>query len=144
MKKLLTTVLFLAVITGAAFYGGTKYAKGKAGRNFQNMRAGFGQGTGQNEFSKNAGGRQGSGFIGGEIISKDDKSVTIKLRDNGSKIIFYSSVTEIGKFTSGTVADLEIGKNISVVGKSNSDGSITADSIQIRPTAPVPVPKSTE
>ena len=82
------------------------------------------------------GGQAGGGFASGEIISKDDKSVTIKLRDGGSKIIFLTDSAEIAKFTSGTIEDLEIGKTVAVNGKTNADGSITADSIQIRPPPP--------
>lgn len=41
--------------------------------------------------------------------------------------------TEISKFSEGAINDLEIGKNISINGTANSDGSLIAQMIQLRP-----------
>jgi len=145
MNKKLILPIAMIVIIGIVFYGGFLYGKNKSSfsqRDFQNLRnltpeerqqrigqlgiPGAGRGNGA----------QGSGFVSGDIIAKDEKSVTIKLRDGGSKIVFFSDSTEVGKFVIGTVADLEIGKTVSVNGQANSDGSVTASSIQIRPAMP--------
>ncbi|OGF18582.1 hypothetical protein A3I35_04005 [Candidatus Falkowbacteria bacterium RIFCSPLOWO2_02_FULL_45_15] len=159
MNKTLLIILVVAIAAGgAAFYGGMKYAESKNPRSrlsqadFQNLQNLSPEERQQRlqEMGVNAGnfrggraaGQTGGGFASGEIISKDDTSVTIKLRDarlpdgqGGSKIIFLSNSTEIGKFATGTASDLEVGSAITVNGKTNSDGSITADSIQIRPLA---------
>ncbi|MBI5732249.1 MAG: hypothetical protein HY982_02725 [Candidatus Magasanikbacteria bacterium] len=149
MNKFLPIILVtIIVVGGGAFYGGVKYAESK------NPRGQFSRADFQNlspeerrerlqELGANAGGSRGGlgggqrggagGFITGGIISKDDRSVTIKLQDSGSKIVFLSDSTEITKFAEGTLTDLEVGKNISVNGAANPDGSLTAQTIQLRP-----------
>jgi hypothetical protein len=89
------------------------------------------------------------GLVSGQILSQDDKSVTLKLLDGGSKIIFFSASTQITKSATGAVADLTVGENLMINGTTNTDGSITAQTIQIRPkiqqeNAPMPpvLPKS--
>ena len=154
MQKFLLTIIAVAIIVGGgSFYGGMKYAESKNSRsrflqeNFQNLQSlspeerqqRFQQMAGHMETGvrgERMGGAARASFIDGEILSKDDKSVTIKLRDGGSKIIFYSETTEVSKSVQGTTGDLAIGRQVSISGKPNSDGRITAQSIQIRPALP--------
>jgi len=84
-------------------------------------------GTGQGRNGTNG------GSFTGEIISKDDRSIVIKMPDGGSKIIFYSESTKVTKFTDGNSDDLTVGKTVSASGTSNQDGSMTAQSVQLRP-----------
>jgi hypothetical protein len=133
MNKLIVSVIAVAVVVGGgSFYGGMKYAENKAVSDRQQRIQQFG-GSGMGFRNGGSGNRTAGGFASGEILSKDDKSITIKMRDGGSKIIFFSDTTEIGKFVNGTSSDLEVGKNVSINGTANSDGSITAQSIQLRP-----------
>jgi len=138
-KTILSVIAVAVVIGGAAFYGGMKYARNSQAsirQSFQDLSPEERQQRFQ-QFGVNMGmGRMGvrgsSGPTAGEIISNDDKSVTIKLRDGGSKIIFFSGLTEITKSVSGTSGDLKAGKTITVNGTTNQDSSITAQSIQLR------------
>ncbi len=71
--------------------------------------------------------------ISGEILSSDDKSITVKLQDGSSKIVLLSDKTQINKATSVTKLDLKSGEKVAVFGSENSDGSVTAQNIQLNP-----------
>jgi len=140
MKKQLPIIIAIVVVGSGAFYGGIKYEKSKnplsnfSPQNFQNLspeqRQQFLQGNVGGNLQK--GSRNGSGFLSGEVIAKDEQSLTIKMPDGGSKIVFFSDPTQISKTVDGTINDIEIGKQIMVSGEQNSDGSYTAQNIQIR------------
>jgi len=129
MKKILSIVIVLVIVGGGAFYGGMKYAQSKVPQ----LPAGF-----QQRFQQTGGrgrmGQVGAGtsFVTGTILSKDDQSVTVQLRDGGSQIVFYSEATEVGKVASGTPTDLEVGKSVTITGQTSAEGVITAQSIQLR------------
>ena len=147
MKKIVSIAVAVAVIVGGgAFYGGMKYAAAKspgrgASGQFRNLSPEQVQQMRESGGFAGRGGRggmNGGGFIGGEILSIDGKSLTIKLHEGGSKIVFLGDSTEISKFTAGTSDDLEVGKNVMVAGKTNDDGSVTAQTIQLRPAPSAP------
>jgi len=75
--------------------------------------------------------RQGAGFLSGEVITKDEQNLTLKMPDGSSKIIFFSQSTEVSKMAEGTIDDVEVGKQVMVSGSQNSDGSYTAKTIQL-------------
>lgn len=87
----------------------------------------FGNRTG----TSGTGANRGGGFTAGSIVSKDATSITVKLSDGSTKLVLYSGSTTIGQFTTGTANDLATGKEVTVTGTTNSDGSITATRIQI-------------
>ncbi|KKP79965.1 MAG: hypothetical protein A2271_01175 [Candidatus Moranbacteria bacterium RIFOXYA12_FULL_35_19] len=139
-KKIIPVAIIATVLVSiGSFYGGTIYQKKKmapqnfsrGGNNsdFQKGQKPDGQRMGQNN--------SGGAFENGEIISKDDKSITIKTRDGGSKIVYFSDSTTIGKTIDGSISDLSVGNQVMVNGKNDSSGVITAQNIQIRPNSPV-------
>ena len=136
MNKTIISMLAVVIVVGAgSFYGGIKYGQqnGLASAsqgNFRGANGGLGGGR------RGGAGSTGGDATSGEIISKDDKSITIKLRDGGSKIIFIGDSTQVMKSISGTVSDLALGDQVMSFGTANVDGSVTAKSIQIRPKLP--------
>lgn len=142
MNKNITNIIIAVIVAGgASFYTGMHYAQSKTVTpvNFANMTPEERQAL-RGQFGNAAGGRgsrTGNGGASGEIISKDTSSITIKLRDgSGSKIVFLSNTTPVTKQAAGTPADLIIGTEVSAMGTANADGSITAQSVQIRPAMP--------
>lgn len=139
MKKIISIILVIIAVgalVGGAFYGGMRYGENKTTQGLSQERQQRFQQMGVSAagaMGVRSGNQAGNNFVTGEIISKDEKSITVKLRDGGSKIIFFSDTTEVDKFTTGSSSDLEVGKTVMVTGSSNQDGSITAQSIQLRP-----------
>ena len=134
MNKKIVWVVVGVIALIAVFYGGVVY--GRSQNNSAGMRASQQSFSfnGPNGGTKNArNGNSFGGIMAGEIISKDAQSITISLQSGGSKIILISSGTKVSKMASGNLSDLTTGANVAVTGSLNSDGSINADSIQIRP-----------
>jgi len=126
-------VIVALVVGGASFFGGMKYQQSKqpSRADFQSLSQLRG-GMRQPDMSAGTQQREGSGMIRGEIIDKDEESITLKLPDDSSKIILISENTTINKTIEGLADDLETGKQVAVFGQENSDKSISATNIQLR------------
>lgn len=141
MNKIIIAAILTAVIVGTgSFFGGMQYGKStRLSFNRQNFNGQMGANIAGVIGNRAGGARAGANFTAGEIIAKDNQSITVKLRDGSSKIIFLSAKTEITKSATGTADDLVIGKTISASGATNTDGSVTADKIQlINPLSTLP------
>lgn len=132
-KNLIITAIIALLVGVGGFYGGMKYQQSQAVSRFTNLR-------GENaQFVQRMGGQNGNGLptqtgfqpVNGEIISSDDTSITVKLQDGSSRIVLLSDSTTINKAETGSKEDLKNGEKVFVVGNSNSDGSISANSIQL-------------
>ncbi|MEI6479800.1 MAG: hypothetical protein WCO21_03205 [bacterium] len=128
--------VIVVVVALVSFWAGSTFGAPKGQAVSQN---GYQRTGGMNSSSTRRGGMQNAGFISGSIVSKDDKSITVKAQDGSSKFIFFSGTTKITKSTDGTATDLEIGKDVTANGTANSDGSVTAQTIQLRAFMPRPI-----
>ncbi len=122
---IIVVALALLIGGGTGFFAGTKYQQSKTPQR-TNANGMFQRGMGMGRF----GGMNGMA-VRGEIISKDDKSITVKMTDGSTKIVILSSSTMIGKTTTGSTTDLTNGAIVIVFGTTNSDGSVTAQNVQI-------------
>jgi hypothetical protein len=129
-KKISFVVVGIIVLVGV-FYGGMTYGGNNVRAAIMSRTQGAGNFAGRMGGVRNAG-----GFTVGQIISKDTTSITVSMPAGGSKIIFLDGSTPVTKQASGTLADLVIGTNVSVTGTANTDGSISATAVQIRPNMP--------
>jgi hypothetical protein len=145
--KLIGALLGIVLVGGAGFWSGTAYAAhGKTSAN----RFVQGAGTFQGEFAgRTAGGsgmaRTGQNAVFGTVISKDVNGITVQLGGpgatstngtaSGTRIVLINSATQVTKMTAGSAADLAPGTGVTITGTANSDGSLTAASVQIRPAS---------
>jgi len=141
-KKIIVSVVVCLVIALLSFRGGMMYGNKNTTSINANGQGSFNQGGfNQNGVGGRTGqgmrGGAGGGIVSGEILSKDDTSITVKLSNGGSKIVLLSPTAKVEKTVDGTVADVIVGKSVMVVGTANPDGSVSAISVQIRPVSPV-------
>jgi hypothetical protein len=132
----IVVIVIAIVVGGAGFWGGMTYAQNQA----PSARTAFtGAAAGRAGFAGRAGGTAG-GATFGTIISIDPTSITIQLpaststATSGTKIVLYDSSTQIQQLQSVPASNLVVGQSVTVTGAANADGSVTATSIQIRPT----------
>lgn len=137
-KIIAGAVIGIIAVGGLSFFAGTKVASsdprgGFGGRDFPaGAQERFGQMGQMGPGGMARGGvPMGGGFVAGEIISKDERSITVSLQDGGSRIIFLTENTPVSKQTSSSIADLSVGEQVMVTGSTNQDGSVSAQSVQV-------------
>ncbi|MGD0328309.1 MAG: hypothetical protein ABSB00_01185 [Minisyncoccia bacterium] len=127
----LTAVIALVVGLGIGYEGAGLLHPATA---TQTARGNF---TGTGNFARTgAGGTAGAGLLSGTVATKDSGSITLDTRDGSSHVVLVTPDTTISKSVSGTEDDVTVGSTVIVSGTTNSDGSVSASSVQLRPTAP--------
>ena len=123
-----TLIIIGLIVAAGLFYGGYAYGGSVNTSSTAGVRTGR---TGTTTSFAGYSGASGGGATVGTVVSSDATSITVALK-SGSVVVFYSTSTPIMKTVSGTSNDVSAGANITVIGTTNADGSITANSIQIR------------
>ena len=127
-KNIIILIIAIIVAAGAGFFGGMQYQKMAGAKIAINQAANRGNFTGARAGART--GANGAGFTSGQILSKTDNSLTIKLTAGGSEIVFLAPSSQIMRSSTTTIANLNIGDNVMITGTANSDGTITARTIQ--------------
>jgi hypothetical protein len=123
------TIMGIILATGlTSFIAGTKFEASKRNSTITNQINPSRNGRNLNRLSQNE-----NNMIRAQIISRDEASITVKLADGSTKIILLSEKTLIEKTSQATKADIKNNDQALILGKTNSDGSITAQSIQLNP-----------
>lgn len=126
-NQIISIVLGGIILLGLGFAGGEQYSKSV-------IASGPTSGTGaRGTFAgRMMGGRMGGGGAIGQIVKNDGTNITISLPNGNSELIMLNASTTIAKSTPGAPTDLTAGSRVAVIGSTNADGSISAQSIQLR------------
>jgi len=128
MNSKILMVIVVIVIAGGAFFGGIQYQKSQIGSFAGGQSGAFRQRMGQTAAFRP---------VRGNILSIDSNTMTVKLQDGSAKIVILSGSTTYMKEAPSAVGDLKAGDMVMVTGTSNSDGSVTAQSVQSGNVLPV-------
>jgi hypothetical protein len=138
LKTFILMIIAIVLIGGAiggAFIGGVAVGKNQE----KDARSNF---PGQFNGNQNGGTLPtdvpgGNGFIGrgtSGTISKIENGVITLTTQNGSTIIINtSSSTTIQKMEAANLSDISIGESVTVMGETQSDGTINATNISVIP-----------
>ncbi|HYM64912.1 MAG TPA: DUF5666 domain-containing protein [Candidatus Sulfotelmatobacter sp.] len=124
---ILGVVLIIVALAGG-FFAGMQYQKSQP-RGIGQFAGRFSGLNGQGQFGQNANFRP----VRGQVISADKNTLTVKLSDGSTKVVVLSSITIFVKSQTAISSDLKTGDTVNVLGTQNSDGSVTAQDVQINP-----------
>lgn len=139
-KAWIWVIIAVIVVAGGSFWGGMTYAQSKTA-SAATTRFGSGASTfaTRGGFGGTAGAAAGGGTIG-TVIQVGNDTFTVQLPSStsttaatGTKLVLVNSSTELDELESVPFSNLQVGQTVTVAGAANSDGSITASSVMIRP-----------
>jgi hypothetical protein len=110
-------------VTAAGRTGAGRFALGSSTTGFAG-RGGFG----------GAAGAGGAGLATGQVLSVSGDSLTLQLANGNSENIFFSSSTQVIVPQPAPLSTIQSGTMVMVEGTTNSDGSVTASTIEVRNT----------
>lgn len=127
-------LILLFLVGGISFGIGYKVANAKTKlSNFANNRAGQNGNRMGGQNNPSGGMMRGNRQTFGEVISLDDKTMTIKMPDGSSKTVLLSSTMTVNKSVEAVKTDLKVGSKVAIFGSQNTDGSQTATNIELDP-----------
>jgi PPE-repeat protein len=136
-KKIIAYLIAGVILFGAGFWTGTYYQKKQTTSALPDATTGdrptMPSGTsGNTPPSGQRTGGPGGGGVSGEIITKADKSLTVKKTDGSTVIVYFDDSTTVAKSETASSSALVVGTSVQVMGTTNSDKSVAGKSIMIQ------------
>jgi hypothetical protein len=132
--RIILGVVVLALVAGAAFYGGMVYGKSQAQADFTARRQGnFPGANGQGLPGANGGASGRGGMLFGQIKEIGDGALTVTDNNGKESAVKVTDTTLIEKQASVKLSDLTPGEMVMISGSTGTDGTITARSVQVAP-----------
>jgi len=134
-RRGLLPIVGAVVLALVAFVGGFAVANATATK--ATVAAGGNGGDVGGQGFPNASGRPRNGGFGGgasgKVGSVSSDQMTITTTAGGSRIVLLTPTTTVTEVTSApkTASDITTGKNVTVIGSTNPDGSVTATQVII-------------
>ncbi len=75
----------------------------------------------------------GNGMLTGTVTQNANGNLTLNTRDGSSHVVLLNASTTVSKSVAGSLSDIAAGTNVIISGTPNSDGSISASFVQLRP-----------
>lgn len=131
-KKIITSMIMLVVGIGM-FFAGMKFEAKKTASILQSKIEQVADNQNKNQDQKQVQdqSKEKPTSIIGEVISRDEQGLTIKMKDGIEKEIFVSQDTKVRKTEFVDFSVISIGQQVSVNFKNGENGRVNADGISI-------------